>query len=88
MHKRYQHPEALPDEAFFINVKVSTHLGGRLMVSTQFAQEKWKTKRLGGIAYNTKGEPISGYRPMFIKKTEAEKIFSLDEVGAIVASYY
>lgn len=88
MHKRYQHPEALPDEAFFINVKASTYLGGRLIVSMQFAREKWETKRLGGIAYNTKGEQITGYRPMFIKKAEAEKVFSLDDVGAIVASYY
>ncbi len=88
MHKRYQHPEALPDEAFFVNVRVATYFGGRLIVSTDFGNERWKTKRMGGIAYDSKGRQLDGYRPMFIKKAEAEESFSLDQVGAIEASYY
>ncbi len=88
MHKRYQHPEALPDEVFLVNVKVSTYFGSRLMFSFQFGEEKWKTKRLGGIAYDTKGNPLDGHRPMFVKKEEIEKSISLDEVGTIEASYY
>ncbi len=88
MHERYQHPEASPDEAFVVNVKVTTYFGGRLMLSQQFGQARWKTKRMGGVAYDTKGEKLDGYRPMFVKKVEAEKVFSLDNVGAMVASYY
>ena len=88
MHKRYQHPEALPDEAFLINVKARTYFGGRLTISTQFWQEKWKTKRLGDIAYDCKGRKLDGYKPMFAKKAEIEKVHSLDEVGPIEASYY
>lgn len=89
MHRKYQHPEALPDEVFWVNVRVKTYFGGRLMVSTDFAGELWKTKRLGGIAYDCKGKPLIGFRPVFIKKEEAlTKISSLDEVDPITASYY
>jgi hypothetical protein len=88
MHQRYEHPEALPDEAFIINVRVATYFGGRLIISPQFGREKWKTKRLGGIAYDTEGKKINGYRPMFVKKAEAEMVFSLNDAGAIEASYY
>ena len=80
MHKRFQHPEALPDEVFAVNVRVTPFFGGRLLfvAKYQFSYLKWKTERLGGIAYNTDGLQIKGYRPLFVKKAEFQKKFFLD----------
>ena len=80
MHKRFQHPEALPDEVFAVNVRVDAFLGGRLwfVKSHLFSYLHWETERLGGIAYSTDGLQIKGYRPLFVKKAEFQKKFLLD----------
>jgi len=58
-----QHPEAREGEIWIANVP-----------ENRFGAVKWDTKRLGTIAYNNKGEPVSGHRPVFAEKKELEKV--------------
>ena len=72
MHKRYQHPELRNGEAFWLNVKVKGFFGGRILFSPQFGRERWDTKRLGGIAYDTHGKVLKNYRPVIVQRSELE----------------
>ncbi len=59
-----RHPELGPDEVWITN----TDLEG-------FSKIKWKTKRMGDLAYDLYGKIINGYNgskvlPVFVKKSE------------------
>ena len=61
-----RHPELLPDEVWIANDSRSA-----------FAVMRWKTRRLGNIAFDKHGNPavndIPRLRPIFVSKEEVEK---------------
>ena len=89
MHKRYQHPELRGEEVFWVNVEVKSFFNGLVLFSSGFRNIDWRTKRLGGTAYDHKDNVLKTMRPVFVQRSELEKAgIALDSVGSIVESYY
>jgi hypothetical protein len=67
------HPEQRPGEVLLTNVYGMDWL--RL--------DRWKSRRLGEVAYDQSGGVAKGYRPMFVNR--AEVVVALGEAAVIEA---
>ena len=67
-----QHPECQEDELFYANVNLSQNY---------FKTLPFKTKRLGSMALNDKGDLISFLNPVFIKREEFETLKKLQKLN-------
>ena len=73
-NKNNKHPEQESDELFLSNWR----FGSRFDVSID--ELKWKTTRIGKIAYDDEGQILpSDLKPIFIKKTEVEEAIKQEE---------
>jgi hypothetical protein len=89
MHERYKHPELRVGEVFWINVPVREFLGGMILFSPTFKAIKWRSKRLGGIAYDSEGRVLKDHRPVIVSISEVEeKGVVLNQVGPATASWW
>ena len=73
------HPETAEGEVFLTNISTPdegdiSHLmiGNRDGIS-DWASIGWITKRIGSVAYDIYGKPISGMRPVFVQRAELKK---------------
>ena len=67
-----QHQECQKDELFYANVNLTQN---------SFKALPFKTKRLGSMALNGKGDIISFLNPVFIKKEEFETLKKLKKLN-------
>lgn len=66
------HPECQKDELFYANVNLTQN---------SFSSLPFKTKRLGSMALNHKGDIISFLNPVFIKKEEFETLKQIKKLA-------
>ncbi len=52
---------------------------GDMATDQNFEEIGWKTKRLGKVAYNKKGEKMDDWRPVFVQKKELQEAGVLKE---------
>lgn len=60
------HPERATDELFIDNISSES-------LNINLKKIRYKTKRLGKIAYDMDGNEIKGMRPVFIKQSELDR---------------
>lgn len=59
------HPELRRGEIWLTNIEDP--------VPRSFLSIGWKTKRLGSIAYDICGKPVTGMRPVFVQQSELKE---------------
>ena len=75
-NKNNKHPEQKNDELFLSNWR----FGIRFLPSIN--EIEWKTKRIGKIAYDCKGQRLPenyNLKPIFVKKAEVEEAIKQEE---------
>jgi hypothetical protein len=63
------HPEVREGEAWLTNMLPDRIIDGQ----TDWEAIGYKTKRAGQVAYDLKGNPVEGYLPVFVQKSEREE---------------
>lgn len=76
--EQQNHPEQSKDEIFLTNQSL-------YVLADPDITTKWKTWRVGNIAYDKKGVVMPNHRPIFIKLSEVEEVASGDSFMAEAA---
>jgi hypothetical protein len=71
--EKYRHPELRKDELFWVNVPERSVMGGAVIFVSQLKSIPFKSKRVGGNAYDTAGNILLGHRPVMVQIEEVSK---------------
>lgn len=75
------HPETVEGEVFLSNISLDLEQRINTADLNDFKEDSrsdwesigWRTKRIGSVAYDIYGKPISRMRPVFVKRDELLK---------------